>query len=214
MEQIKSSYKRHFTDRSFILSILSSIVLLVISLIINFYAGTYAARSASNPVTDIILSNIRAYDLDAVFVYGSFLFFFVILFFGLQRPQRMPYIIKSIALFVIIRSLFITMTHLGTFPTQITVQSDLLSMLTFGGDLFFSGHTGLPFLLALVFWKDKWARYIFILFSMVFAVTVLLSHMHYTIDVASAFFITFTIYHIAEHLFKKDQQRFDQEIDN
>ena len=89
-----------------------------------------------------------------------------------------------------------------------------MSMLTFGGDLFFSGHTGMPFLLALIFWRDKWARYIFILFSVVFAVTVLLSHMHYTIDVASAFFITFTIYHIAEHLFKKDQQRFNQEIDN
>jgi hypothetical protein len=214
MERIKSSYKQHFTDKSFLLSIIISLVLLVVSLIINFYAGTYAAKSASNPVTDIILSNIRAYDLDAVFVYGSYLFFFVILFFGLYHPQRIPYIVKSVALFVIIRSLFITMTHLGTFPTQIIVHSDLLSKMTFGGDLFFSGHTGLPFLLALIFWKDKWARYIFILFSIVFAVTVLLSHMHYTIDVASAFFITFTIYHIAGHFFKKDQQWFDQQIDN
>lgn len=209
MGQIKNSYIKHFTDKGFIISIVTAIIFLVLSLIINFYAGTYATRSASNPVTDIILSNISVYDLDMVFVYGSLLFFFVLLFFGLQRPERIPFIIKSVSLFIIIRSLFTTLTHLGTFPTQIVIHSDLLSRISFQGDLFFSGHTGLPFLIALIFWKEKHVRYIFLFFSISFAIVVLLSHMHYTIDVASAYFITFTIYNIAERLFKKDWHRFN-----
>jgi divalent metal cation (Fe/Co/Zn/Cd) transporter len=212
MEQVKLSYKRHFTDKNFITSTASAVCFLIVSLVVNFYAGTYAARSASSPVTDIILSNVRAYDLDVVFVYGSIIFFFFIVILGLHKPERIPFILKSIALFVVIRSGFITLTHLGTFPTQVNVQSDLLSMLTFGGDLFFSGHTGLPFLLALIFWRNKIIKNIFLLFSIVFAAVVLLSHMHYTIDVASAFFITYTIFHMAEYLFKKDRQRFNGTI--
>ena len=78
----------------------------------------------------------------------------------------------------------------------------------FGGDLFFSGHTGLPFLMALIFWDNKYLRWIFILTSVMFATVVLLAHLHYSIDVLSAFFITYTIFHIALFLFKKDRRLF------
>ena len=209
MEQIKSKYKIHFGNRNFVLSFSLSFIFLLIALVINFYAGTYAAESASSSVTDIILSNTRAYDLDGVFVYGSIIFFFFIFFVCAIKPQRTPFVVKSIALFVVIRSIFVTLTHIGPFPSQIQIASDILSKLTFGSDLFFSGHTGLPFLLALIFWKDKIIRSIFILFSLSFATVVLLAHMHYTIDVLSAFFITYTIYRIAEFIFQKDKKRWD-----
>lgn len=208
MEKIKASYKENFTDREFLKSFSIAILLLIISLVLNFYAGTYATQSASNPVTDIILSNTRAYDLDGMFVYGSIIFFFFIVFVCLYKPEKIPFTAKSLALFIVIRSIFITLTHLGPFPTQVPVNSDILSKLTFGGDLFFSGHTGMPFLLALIFWEDKWTRYVFIAFSLMFAVVVLLSHMHYSIDVLSAFFITYTIFNIAKFLFKKDHRLF------
>ena len=78
-------------------------------------------------------------------------------------------------------------------------------LVTYGvsNDLFFSGHTGAPFLMALVFWPHKRLRYIFLAWSGFFAVVVLLGHIHYTIDVLSAFFITYGIYHIALHFFPK-----------
>jgi len=209
MEERIADYKTYFKNKQFLTSVAVAILFLAISIIINFYAGTYAAESASSPVTDIILSNTRAYDLDGMFVYGSLLFFFVTVFVCLNKPQKLPFAVKSIALFIIIRSVFITLTHIGPFPSQITITSDMLSdilsKLTFGGDLFFSGHTGLPFLLALIFWKDKIVRNIFLLFSLAFATIVLLAHMHYTIDVLSAFFITYTIFHIAEFIFHKDK---------
>jgi len=64
----------------------------------------------------------------------------------------------------------------------------------------------MPFLLALMFWNNKVLRYVFLGFSILFAVVVLLGHLHYSIDVLSAFFITYTIFDICKFIFKKDRQ--------
>ncbi|MCX6754230.1 MAG: phosphatase PAP2-related protein [Candidatus Nomurabacteria bacterium] len=208
MNQKISEYKNLFEHRQFLTSLGLSVVFLAISMIINFQAGTYATESASNSVTDIILSNIRVYDVDNYFVYGSFLFVLAIILVCLYKPERLPFTVKSIALFIVIRSIFITLTHLGPFPSQLIINSNLMSKISFGGDLFFSGHTGMPFLLSLIFWKDKWTRYLFLSFSFMFAVVVLLAHLHYSIDVLSAYFITYTIFHIALYLFKKERDMF------
>jgi hypothetical protein len=44
-----------------------------------------------------------------------------------------------------------------------------------------------------------------------FGVIVLLSHLHYSIDVFAAFFITYSIYHIALKLFDRDYEFFAYE---
>jgi hypothetical protein len=209
MEQKKSEYKTLFRDRKFLSSVVAGIIFLTISLFINYYAGTYATEVASNPVTDVILSNTRVYDLDGAFIYGTLLFFSVLLLTCLSKPKNIPFVFKSTALFYVIRSIFISLTHIGPFPSQLVIHSDILSKITFGGDLFFSGHTGLPFLIALIFWRDKLIRYVFLFFSFSAAIIVLLAHMHYTIDVLSAWFITYTIFHIAEFIFQKDKIQWD-----
>ena len=208
MKEKISEFKTLFSNKKFVWSVVLTLVFMATSLIINFYAGMYATESASSSVTDIILSNTRAYDLDGLFVYGTFLLVFFIVFISLYKPRRIPFVGKSAALFWTIRSAFVTMTHLGPFPSQIVIHSDILSKFSFGGDLFFSGHTGMPFLMALIFWKNKIIRNIFLCFSIGFAVTVLLAHLHYTIDVMSAFFITYSIFHICEYFFKKDRRLF------
>src|SRR3989344_8842551 len=78
----------------------------------------------------------------------------------------------------------------------------------FGGDLFFSAHTGMPFLGALAFWREKGIRNFYLLTAVFFAAVVLLGHLHYTIDVLSAFFITYGIFHIAEWIFPHDRAMF------
>jgi hypothetical protein len=208
MKEKISEFKILFSNKKYLWSFAVSIIFLAAALIINFYAGMYATKSASSSVTDIILSNTRAYDLDGVFIYGTFLLIFFIVFLSFYKPRRVPFVAKSVALFVIIRSAFVTMTHLGPFPSQIAIHSDILSKLTFGGDLFFSGHTGMPFLMALIFWQNKILRYVFICISVGFGIVVLLAHLHYTIDVMSAFFITYSIFHICEYFFKKDRKLF------
>lgn len=206
-------YKIHFTNRLFLWCLLSSMLLLGVSLWVNFYASTYATTSASNPVTDIILSNIRVYDVDGLFIYGTLIFWYFFTFLCFVYPYKIPYLFKSIALFVLIRSIFISLTHIAPFGTAIAINSaTIVNKFTFGADLFFSGHTGLPFLLALVFWNHKKLRTIFLLSSVFFGVVVLLGHIHYSIDVFAAFFITYTIYKLSAVFFKEDIKFFNYDM--
>ncbi len=209
MSKLGQEYRKFFADKALVKSAVMAILFLVASVFINYYAGTFATESASNPVTDIILSNTRVYDLDGLFVYGFFFLFFFITTLCLTRPARLPFIVKSIALFVVIRSVFITLTHIGPFATRAVIDpTSFINDFSFGADLFFSGHTGLPFLLALIYWDSKYLRIFFVLLSIFFGIVVLLAHLHYSIDVLSAFFITYTIFHITQKLFKKDQAVF------
>lgn len=210
-QKIDLIFKRYvatFKRGDFLMSFFSAIVIFAISLVINYYAGNYATNSINNPVTDLILDHIRVYDVDGTFVYGALMLcFFIFLLCG-YNPKKAPFIIKSISLFVVIRSFFIILTHIGPSPLKTAIDSTLISDFAFGGDLFFSGHTGLPFLMALIYWENRMLRTIFIAVSIMFGCVVLLGHIHYSIDVFAAFFITDGIYRIATLLFKKDFEEF------
>ncbi len=215
VHRIKNAYLSHFKNKEFISSFLLSFLFLVISLFVSFFASNYALDKASNPVTDIILSNTRVYDVDWAFIYGILIFWICTGLVLLNEPKRLPFTLKSLALFIIIRSAFITLTHIAVFPThEIIPTTGFMSYFITADDLFFSGHTGLPFLMALIFWDEKVLRYLFIASSVFFGVVVLLGHYHYSIDVAAAFFITYTIYKISERFFPKDLHLFKNGTDS
>lgn len=69
--------------------------------------------------------------------------------------------------------------------------------------MFFSGHTAIPFLGFLVFYEDKFMRYFCLAASVLMGATSLLTHQHYSIDVFSAFFITYATFKMGEWIFKK-----------
>jgi len=197
--------------RDFAISLLTGAVLFIASYIIMSRAVTYATESASNSVTDIVLSNTAVYDVGGIFVWGAVILALVALAACVMRPERIPFVLKSSALFMLIRSVFISLTHISPDPFKVELGQNIITYLVpsffVGDDLFFSGHTGFPFLLALIFWDNLALRSIFIGFSLLFGTVVLLGHLHYSIDVASAFFITFTIFMIAKTLFKLDWAR-------
>ncbi len=211
MKELKNKYRFHFGEKDFLVSFFISLFLITGSFFVNYYAGIYATESASNSVTDIILNNIPIFNVNWIFIYGPLLLWGFVAFLILKEPKRIPFILKSLALFVLIRSLFITLTHIGPFPDQMSFVANVPNILQnfmFGGDLFFSGHTGSPFLMALVFWRDIRLRLFFIATTILFGVVVLMAHLHYSIDVLSAVFITYTIFHIAKYVFRKDYQVF------
>lgn len=210
-------YRHYASQQEFRVSVLLSIVTFTASLITAFYAIAYATERASNPVTDIVLSNVPVFDVDGLFVYGAaFLVTFGILLVAVH-PKRIPFALHTIALFYFTRAAFISLTHLGPFPISAVSSFDFGTLMGrfffgFGGDLFFSGHTGLAFLMALIFWQNKNLRYLFLAASVYFGTIVLLGHLHYSIDVASAFFITYGIFHIARWLFPKDYALFHSDM--
>ena len=208
MKELKQKYKN--LDRFFIESFLVATGLLIVSLGFNFIAGTYATARAGAPVGDIILDNIPVFNLDWAFVYGPVLFWLVMAVVCFREPKTLPFVLKAIALFVIIRSVFVTLTHLGVSSADIPpdASSNFVKRLAYGGGLFFSGHTGLPFLMSLIFKDNIYLRIFCLVAAVFFGVIVLMVHMHYSIDVLAAFFITYTIYCLAEMFFKKDRDLF------
>lgn len=196
-------------DRQFLISCGIAFVMLAVAFVANFYVGLYAVERASNPVTDIILSNIPVFDVDGIFIYGPIILWLFVALILVRNPKQIPFTIKSMALFIFIRSVFVTLTHIGPFPGHLVFPANsFITFFTSGSDLFFSGHTGLPFLLALIYWRDENLRWIFLGASVLFGIVSLLGHLHYSIDVLSAFFITYTIFHLSERFFPKAEKLF------
>lgn len=201
----KDKIKILFFDKRYLISSALGLVFLGASLVANYFAGLYATRLASNAVTDFFLNLLPVFDTDWFFIYGAILMLIGILLLVARRPEYFPFVAKTVALFILTRALFMAVTHLGIIPEGIQLPADNpIRWITFGGDLFFSGHVGMPFLMALIFWRDKIVRYVFILTSVIFGVVVLLGHFHYSIDVFAAYFITYGVADMAKLFFAKD----------
>lgn len=170
-------------------------IMLGASLVINYSAGLYTNSIASNSVQDIILDNIPVFRTGFIFVYGAIIMWIFVLLILILNPRYLPFVLKSIALLVVTRSIFTIMTHLGPYPNMTAwPQNNVLEKFSFGADFFFSGHTAFPFLMALILWHKILFRLVFIALSVIFAASVLLGHLHYSIDVFAAFFITYSVF--------------------
>ncbi len=212
VKNIIARYRIYGALQEFRVSAALAIVFFAASLVLFVYSVNFATEHASNAVTDVILSNTPVFDVGWFFVYGAGALVIFITLLCLVHPKRIPFTLHSLTLLIVVRSIFTMLTHIGPFPTQASSDfSDATTKLLFGGDLFFSNHTAIPFLMALMYWHNKTLRYIFILCSVFFGAIALMGHLHYTIDVLSAYFITFSIYQIACWLFPKDRLLFFSE---
>jgi hypothetical protein len=202
------------SERTFFFRLMTGILFFGASLLAVFASARYATVAASNPVEDVILSNTPVFNVEWLFVYGAFaaVIFTIIMVLWYKLPAA-PFILRAGALFLFIRSLFVSLTHVSPYPYRLTMSHEFLSsvkitqMFFTGDDLFFSGHVGLTYLMALLLWDDPILRRVYIGISIVFSIVVLLGHLHYSIDVLAAYFITYTIFIMATKLFRKDYLR-------
>ncbi len=201
MKKIKE-WKTEFKDNKF--SILVSFIFLIIALILNYIAGRYVDTTNVVIASDLILDHIPTIDLSFLYIYG-YIFVILVLFLYplLFRIKEFHIMISQFSLLVLIRSFFITLTHLGT-PANAIILSLTFNYtpLVFNNDFFFSGHTAIPFLGFLLFRKEKIGVF-FLIAMLILAATVLLMHLHYSIDVFAAFFITYGSYRLSNWFFKK-----------
>lgn len=215
MKSLIAEHKTLWLNKSFVISTAIGLLFFIASLFVNYSAVKYATREAGSATTDILLDNLPVINTDIVFSEGALFFavFVVVLLF--LRPKTIPLTLKSIALFIFVRAIFVSMTHIAPYPDRIATDLSSLNYISSssGADLFFSGHTGLPFLMALLFWENKHLKRIFLFFSFLAATAAILGHLHYTIDIFSAFFITYGIYRISKGFFQKDYKFFTSSLE-
>jgi hypothetical protein len=209
MKKVLEHYRDFVSHIPSIISFLFSIGLFIISLFINYFANQYSFIRQGSAVPDIILDNIPVVNMDDAFVVGTWLFLLFISALVLSRPKKISFVLKAIALFIITRAFFMILTHIGPSPfNTLNHAGEISRAFSSGADLFFSGHTGMPFLFALIYWHNKWLRYVFIMISILAAAGVLLGHIHYSIDVASAYFITYGMFIMTQKIFHRDYENF------
>ncbi len=183
--------------------ILFSLFLIALSTVIDYNAGRYVTDVAKTQIVpDIFIDNIPPINLNFLFVYGWLSVVVVLLAYPIIfNVSKIHTTLSHFSLLTIVRSFFITLTHLETPLTAISVKfPSVLQLLKFENDLFFSGHTAIPFLGYLLF-KESKIKYFFLISSIIMGITALLTHQHYTIDVLAAFFITYGTYEIGKNLF-------------
>lgn len=195
------------------LSLLGAIAISIIALFISNVASRYTGSVEVLSVGDIVLDNIPTLDLRIFYTFGIYVVMGIIILYPvLFRPELVPFTGKTVSAFILIRAAFISMTHLGApngfFEFTPVATNPSIFDLFFMNDLFFSGHTGLPFLGALLFWDNKLLRLFLICMTFIQGATVLFMHVHYSIDVFSAPFFTYAIYVASDRVFNNLNRSF------
>ncbi len=185
------------------------IFLMLMALVVQTYASAYVVRTGGNFVGDIILDNLPIINLSFIYVECAFLLIIFTTLLVIAKPRYILFTLKAVAFLIIIRSFFISVTHLGIYPHQIILDGGFFDRLFIIFDLqagyFFSGHTAFPLMMMLIFWREPLWRYFFLIMAFVFGASVLLSHVHYSIDVFAAPFMVYSIFKLAEYWFPGDR---------
>ncbi|MDP2651709.1 MAG: phosphatase PAP2-related protein [bacterium] len=221
MTHHRSSFTfRDLLKRDNVYSLVTALVLLGFSFVFEHFASVYAyaysLRPTSTYVGDILLDNLQVIDLNFLIVEGALISLTLgTLLIVFYRPRYVLFSLKALALFISTRALFMSLTHIGIYPDAISPGLGLFDgiylYLNFQTGFFFSGHTGLPFLMALIFWKRPLERKVFLSLSFIFAIAVLLAHIHYSIDVLAAPFMAYGLFHLAKHLYPHDYELIESE---
>lgn len=189
----------YWNDGNFILEVLKALSLLAFSIIVNYFAVRFAATHAGPVVPDLLFAHTDHLDTHVIDYYFAFYFTVSTLLFSLFHPRSLLFFLKAMSSLILVRDFFMNLTQLG-----IPTANPTLSFFTQGGDLFFSGHTALPFMAALIFWDIKTARYMLFFLSAFMGAEVILGRQHYSIDVFAAPFIAYGVYVLCQKIFKRE----------
>jgi hypothetical protein len=193
------------------LRLILSIFLLMISIAVTYAASSYNDSYTGHVVPDLLLDHIPLMNVQYIFFQGAL--GVVVVLFGilLTNPKFLPFVLESSALFFVVRSIFMIMTHLSAPSVEYYSYAEhehhvreVLFTISSGNDLFFSGHAGFPVLMMFIFWKNRYIRYFFLSCAIIGSIAVIVGHLHYSIDVFSAYFIAYGIFEISKRIFRDE----------
>jgi len=174
-----------------------SLVCITVGLVFDYVCGMYVHMMKGVKVPDLILDLFPAVDVSFLFIYGYVSLILGMFIYPLVFRLRMLHVVAlQFSLLLIVRSVFMIFTHLETPAGAISVNYPwFFRGLYFENDMFFSGHTAMTFLGFYLFRRSR-LRYVFLVGSIVMGIVVLAMHVHYSVDVLAAFFMTYGSYRI------------------
>lgn len=214
-QSLKNRYKIVFGQKYFPISALISAGILLFGYLVNFYASAFNDTFVYPSVGDSILDKIPTYNLEFLYVWGVYALISVALVYAfLFLPQRGLFIMKTYGILLLVRGIFILLTNYGPpagffYADGIVPGNYIMERFLFKNDLFFSGHVAIPFMASLLFrGANKFIEVFLLIGSFVMAITVLLMHVHYSIDVFAAYFITYGVYAVSNEVFGMINEKF------
>ena len=179
-------------------------VLTAIALSTDYYCGAYVTVTKGAKVPDLILDQFQAVDLSFLFVYGYMVLLMIMFLYPtFFRVRTLHVVAIQFSVLLMLRSVFMIFTHLETPAGSVAVGfPGVFQHLYFENDMFFSGHTAMPFLGFYLF-RHSPLRYVFLVGATVMGIVVLAMHLHYSIDVFGAFFMTYCSYRMGRRLLQR-----------
>ena len=204
--------------------IITLILLIVVIFLLSRFLVFVEHRAGiilDDPVLKLF-SPINLTWLTFLLIYGG-LIIAIINFAG--EPERLIFAMQVYIMMVLIRIIAMYVVLFDPPSSMIQLKDPVVEYLGTGRqmnkDLFFSGHTATMFLLYLVSGR-KFFRILFLSFTLIVAICVLIQHVHYTIDVLAAPFFSFGSYYLVcvfkekffndEYLRLSQKQKVNQEV--
>jgi hypothetical protein len=202
MREIVKIWRTLLRNKTFVMHFILSLMLCVISFYASNKISSIKDTIGGPPLKDLLLDYLPVYQTSALYNMFCLVVWILLIIYHLGSPSKLPYLFFCFAIFFLLRSFFISLTHMGP-PEGMSTDQFFSSFNQFKSDLFFSGHTGAPFLLACLS-NEKGIKIICILFSILMGISVMLTRLHYSIDVFASFFIV----HSLSVLLKSMPERF------
>ena len=192
--------------RRFVRDLLFGLGLLCASYLLLYFICRYRASLPLPSGVDPLAALLPSSDWTPLLSYGFIAFqtaFY--LYWIANAPRRLPYLLASTGLLMLVRDFFVLLTPVSVLPGFIPLYSQrslsaLRGTLFFDNELFFSGHAGVPFLYALICRGERALSTVCLAVSAAMALGVLLTRNHYSIDVLGAYFIVPTVHALGRRL--------------
>ena len=111
MIKISSLYRQMHREPRFYASLFFGVILLGLSLLANYGANLYTSYQTVTIARDLLLDHLPIVNLEYLYLEGFLLLVGFVIFLALYRPNRLPFLLKTIALFIFIRSCLMVLTQ-------------------------------------------------------------------------------------------------------
>lgn len=159
-------------------------------------------------LNDFIINSLPAYDVSVPTFIIIWSMFSLFLYRAIYDPALLLLFLWGFIFLSISRFISIYLVPLNP-PNQLIALSDPITNIFYGKkhgfitkDLFYSGHTATQFLMCLCFTK-KSDKVLAFISTILVGIFVLIQHVHYSIDVITAPFLTYVVFLTSKQVLKR-----------